>query len=133
MPECHMLQFQPAMRGGQAHRDGLWPVHASCSDSLVLTRRAPDVTISSNSDFEEESSLVPKSPVPFSLGESPLTDPRSLGSSAMFHVIVVLLASLTALNVALPMAASRPKALYAEVDPVDNRADVPTITGPRRW
>ena len=74
----------------------------------------PDVTISSNADsVEEESSLVPKSPVPFSLGESPLTDPRSVGSSALFHVIVILLASLTALNVALPMAASRPKALYA--------------------
>ena len=72
---------------------------------------------------------MPRSPVTFSLGESPLTDPRSLGSSAMFHVIVVLLASLTALNVALPMAASRPKALYAEIDPVDNRADVPSSPG----
>ena len=89
----------------------------------------PDVTISSNSDFEEESSLVPKSSVSISLGESPLTDPRSLGSSAVFHVLVVLLASLTALNVALPMAASRPKALYAEIDPVDNRADVPSSPG----
>jgi hypothetical protein len=72
---------------------------------------------------------MPKSPVSFSLGESPLTDLRSLGSSAMFHVIVVLLASLTALNVALPMAAPRPKALYAEIDPVDNRADVPSSPG----
>ena len=72
---------------------------------------------------------MPKSPVAFSSGESPLTDPRSLGGSAMFHVIVVLLASLTALNVALPMAASRPKALYGEIDPVDNRADVPDSPG----
>jgi von Willebrand factor type A domain len=72
---------------------------------------------------------MPKSPVTFSLRKGPLTDLRSLGSSAMFHVIVVLLASLTALNVALPMAASRPKALYAEIDPVDNRADVPSSPG----
>ena len=67
--------------------------------------------------------------VPIALGESPLTDVRSLGSSALFHVLVVLLASLTALNVALPMAASRPKALYAELDPIDNRADVPSSPG----
>lgn len=70
-----------------------------------------------------------RSPVSISVGESPLTDPRSVGSSAVFHVIVVLLASLTALNVALPMATSRPKALYAEIDPVDNRADVPSSPG----
>ena len=41
---------------------------------------------------------MPKSPVSISLGESPLTDPRSVGSSAVFHVLVVLLASLTALE-----------------------------------
>jgi len=52
-----------------------------------------------------------------------------LGSSALFHVAVVVLASLTALNVALPMADSRPKALHAELDPVDNRADVPSSPG----
>jgi von Willebrand factor type A domain len=65
-----------------------------------------------------------------SLGESPLTDPRSLGSSALFHGLLVLLASLTVLNVALPRTTGlRPKALYAEVDPVDNRADLPKVPG----
>ena len=89
-----------------------------------------NVTISNNADFEEVSALVPKSPVSLSLGEGPLTDPRSVGSSVVFHVmLVLLLASLTALNVALPMAVSRPKALYAELDPVDNRADVPSSPG----
>jgi hypothetical protein len=72
---------------------------------------------------------VPKSNALNSLGEGPLTDPRALGSSALFHVLVLLLASLTVLNVALPMIAARPKALYAEVDPVDNRADVPPSPG----
>ncbi len=72
---------------------------------------------------------MPKSNIPFSLGESPLTDPRSLASSALFHVLVVLLASATVLTVALPMAATGPKALYAEVDPVDNRAEVPSSPG----
>ncbi len=67
---------------------------------------------------------------PVALGETPLTDPRSLGSSAIFHTALVLLASFTVLSAALPMAAdSSPKALYAEIDPVDNRADVPSYPG----
>ncbi len=72
-----------------------------------------------------------RSPVPISLGHSPLTDPRSLVSSALFHSLVVLIASLTALNaVALPIGGShRPKALYGEFDPVDNRDSVPFSPG----
>jgi len=71
-----------------------------------------------------------KSHVPIALGQTPLTDPRSLVSSALFHAILLLLASLTALNVASPIVESlRPKALYAEVDPVDNRADIPALPG----
>ena len=72
---------------------------------------------------------MPKSNIPFSLGESPLTDPRALASSALFHVLVVMLASATVLTVAFPIAATGPKALYAEVDPVDNRAEVPPSPG----
>ena len=80
----------------------------------------------------EEVCLVLKSPFPteFELGKSPLTDPWSVGSSALFHVVIILSASLTvALNVALPTAVTHPRALYAEVDPVDNRADVPSSPG----
>jgi hypothetical protein len=70
-----------------------------------------------------------KSYVQFGLGETPLTDPRSLGGSALIHALLVLI-PLTVLNAALPMAThSRPKALYAEVDPVDNRADLPYVPG----
>jgi hypothetical protein len=58
-----------------------------------------------------------------------LTDVRSLSSSAIFHVLLVLLASVAALNVTLPMAESHPKALHAELDPVDNRVDVPSVPG----
>ena len=72
---------------------------------------------------------MPKTRVSASLGDTPLTDPRALGCSAVFHVVVVLLASLTALNVALPVAESRPKALHAELDPIDNRADIPSSPG----
>jgi hypothetical protein len=66
-----------------------------------------------------------KSSLPIALGQTPLTDPRSLGSSALFHAILVLVASLTVLNVTLPIRqSSRPTALYTELDPVDNRASV---------
>ena len=56
-------------------------------------------------------------------GGTPLTDPRSLGSSALFHVAVVLVASLSVLPVAFLKTGRASKALYAEVDPVDNRAE----------
>ncbi len=63
--------------------------------------------------------------------ENPLTDLRSLGGSVAVHLAaIVVLASLTVLNVALPLpAGSRSKALYGEVDPVDNRADFPFVPG----
>ncbi len=67
---------------------------------------------------------------PVELGQSPLTDPRALGSSALFHALVILLASLTVLNVTMPLGEStRPKALYTEIDPVDNREKVPPSPG----
>jgi von Willebrand factor type A domain len=59
----------------------------------------------------------------------PLTDFRSLGSSALLHVLLLVLASLTALNAVLPAPPPRAKALYGEFDPVDNRADVPSSPG----
>ena len=71
-------------------------------------------------------------PIAISLGKSPLTDLRSVGSSALFHVLLVLLASLTAgLSAAFPVATSRPKALYAENDPVDNRVECSQLA--RKW
>jgi hypothetical protein len=55
-------------------------------------------------------------------GRSPLTDPRSLGSSFVFHVILLIVASLAALSVAVPAAPELPRALRGELDSVDNRA-----------
>jgi hypothetical protein len=64
------------------------------------------------------------------LGQTPLTDPRSLTGSALFHVLVVLVASLVVIPVAIPLGDStRPKALYTEIDPVDNRESVPFSPG----
>ena len=55
----------------------------------------------------------------------------ALGSSTLFHALVVLLASFTVLNAAMPLGgeSSRPRALYAELDPVDNRETVPPSPG----
>lgn len=57
-------------------------------------------------------------------GRTPWTDLRALGSSAAFHALVLLLASLAALGVALPRESDEPRVLRAEVGPVDNRAPV---------
>ena len=55
--------------------------------------------------------------------QTPLTDPRSLASSAAFHAGLLLLASVAALGVALPRAsAPPPKVLQAVLGPVDTRA-----------
>lgn len=53
---------------------------------------------------------------------SPLTDPRSLGGSLSFHLVLLLVASLVALGVAAPEPRREPTVLRAELDPVDNRA-----------
>ncbi len=63
-------------------------------------------------------------------GATPLTDPRSLAGSALVHVCLLLVVSLKILNAALPETVPASKALYAEVDPVDNRAErFPRVPG----
>jgi hypothetical protein len=47
----------------------------------------------------------------------------------LFHALLLLVAWVTVLNVAMPRAEPGPKTLYAEVDPIDNRADQPTSPG----
>ena len=77
---------------------------------------------------------MPKSNIPFSLGESPLTDPRALASSAPFHVLVVMLASATVLTVAFPIAATGPKAALRRGRPRRQSGRGPSLTWPRwRW
>jgi hypothetical protein len=62
-------------------------------------------------------------------GETPMTDPRSLGSSVAAHLLLVAVASATLLNVALPRSDERPSVLRGEVEPVDNRAATGNVPG----
>src|SRR5262245_25709406 len=62
-------------------------------------------------------------------GDTPLTDPRSVGSSALFHALLLILAWLVVLNVAMPTAERDVRPIRAELDPVDNRADRPPVPG----
>jgi von Willebrand factor type A domain len=59
------------------------------------------------------------------LAKSPLTDPRSLVGSLVFHGALLLAASLVVLGSFLPRSSGGPPGLLGAVDePVDNRADV---------
>src|SRR4051794_40922933 len=56
------------------------------------------------------------------VGRTPLTDPRSLGGSVLFHAALLLVASLIVLGSVLPGGRPAPRALVGELGPVDNRA-----------
>jgi hypothetical protein len=100
-------------------------------DWIILTRGGSVRESNGGLTNRMRSFPIPRRRKTIELGESPLTDVRALGSSALFHALVVLLASLTVLNVAMPFGgnSARPRALYAELDPVDNRASVPPSPG----
>ncbi len=61
--------------------------------------------------------------LPLPLGESPLTDPRSLGSSAILHAVLLVAASFTVYSAVRPSASETRPVLQGDFDPVDNRAD----------
>ena len=56
------------------------------------------------------------------VARSPLTDPRSLGSSLVFHALLLAVASVVALSAVAPMAPELQPTLRGEIGPVDNRA-----------
>jgi hypothetical protein len=66
--------------------------------------------------------------LPLPLGETPLTDPRSLGSSAILHAVLLIAASFTVYSAVRPSASETRPVLQGEFDPVDNRADK-TVSG----
>ncbi len=57
------------------------------------------------------------------LRETPLTDPRALGSSALVHVLLIALASLTVLSASTTHVPESSRPLQGELEPVDTRAD----------
>src|SRR5271157_826998 len=63
------------------------------------------------------------------LGETPLTDPRAMGSSALVHVLLIAVASLTVLNASITRLPEASGALRGEIEPVDNRADKGKVAG----
>jgi hypothetical protein len=70
-----------------------------------------------------------RSETSFVTGDTPLTDPRSLASSVLFHGLFVLLAWLAVLNAAIPTAETAARPIRAEIGPVDNRADAKGVAG----
>jgi hypothetical protein len=72
---------------------------------------------------------MPRSETSFVTGDTPLTDPRSLGSSVLLHGLLVLLGWLAVLRVAMPSTESMSRPLRAEIGPVDNRADARGVAG----
>lgn len=60
------------------------------------------------------------------LGRSPLTSPRALFSSTLFHILLLATASAVAVGLALPGGDAEPKALRGDFGPVDNRAKEPS-------
>jgi von Willebrand factor type A domain len=70
-----------------------------------------------------------RSEASFSLGESPLTDPRSLVVSVLFHGFLSLMLWLAVLNAAMPMTESSTAPIRAEIGPADNRADQAAVAG----
>jgi von Willebrand factor type A domain len=71
----------------------------------------------------ERPTAMPRAETSFVTGESPLTDPRSLASTVLFHGFLLLLFWLVVLNAAMPATESAAQPIRAEIGPVDNRAD----------
>lgn len=63
------------------------------------------------------------------IGRTPLTDPRSLGSSLLFHAALLLAASLIVLGSILPGEEKGPRTLLGDLGPVDNRAPLQEAGG----
>ena len=71
-----------------------------------------------------------KTLVSSTFGETPLTDPRSLGSSALFHGLLLFLLWLVVLNATVsPVLEPTTRPIQADLRAVDNRADRPQVKG----
>ncbi len=63
------------------------------------------------------------------VGHTPMTDPRSLGGSLLFHGVLIAILSLFALGAALRQTPEGPKAIRGELGPIDNRANQEDTSG----
>ena len=72
-------------------------------EGLRFTFKTDKAAAAANPRTEKESAEFgePDGRAQLHFGETPLTDPRSLGSSALVHVLLIAVASLTVLNVSI--------------------------------
>ena len=80
-------------------------------EGLRFTFKSDEALRASSSGMDDDAEGMFQARPHLHFGETPMTDPRSLGSSALVHAVLILVGSLTVLNVALPRAAEeRPTA-----------------------
>lgn len=83
----------------------------------------PQSTRPGEGEDEDDGEFNPAARGQLRFGATPMTDPRSLGSSVLVHLLLLAVASLAVLNVATSKESTGPTALVGELEPVDNRAD----------
>ncbi|MGZ5943070.1 MAG: vWA domain-containing protein [Isosphaeraceae bacterium] len=100
-------------------------------EGLRFTFKTDKAAAAANPRTEKESAEFgePDGRAQLHFGETPLTDPRSLGSSALMHVLLIAVASLTVLNVSITRVPEASGALRGELEPVDNRAEKSKVAG----
>ena len=100
-------------------------------EGLRFTFKTDKAAAAANPRTEKESAEFgePDGRAQLHFGETPLTDPRSLGSSALVHVLLIAVASLTVLNVSITRVPEASGALRGELEPVDNRAEKGKVAG----
>src|SRR5271166_3151063 len=98
-------------------------------EGLRFTFKADKAAANPRLEKESDEFGEPDGRAQLHFGETPLTDPRALGSSALVHVLLIAVASLTILNVSITRVPEASGALRGELEPVDNRADKGKIPG----
>src|SRR5271166_3498315 len=98
-------------------------------EGLRFTFKADKAAANPRLEKESDEFGEPDGRAQLHFGETPLTDPRALGSSALVHVLLIAVASLTVLNVSITRVPEASGALRGELEPVDNRAEKSKVAG----
>src|SRR5271157_1145213 len=98
-------------------------------EGLRFTFKADKAAANPRLEKESDEFGEPDGRAQLHFGETPLTDPRALGSSALVHVLLIVVASLTVLNVSITRVPEASGALRGELELVDNRAENGKVAG----